>query len=129
MKSPDDIRAWSDRQIELEIKSSVGALEFVCEWVGTAWVVRLAPPGSETAQVVYEGESSDRRLALLNAYAHLWLMGQPPAVEGSVWHPAKGRPGQAPVPKPAQRIADPEDLDPQEVAAVYGIRHPEANGD
>jgi hypothetical protein len=26
-------------------------------------------------------------------------------------------------------VADPEDLDPDQIAAVYGIRHPESHGD
>lgn len=126
MQSPDDARAWSDSQIEGEIARSVGALDFVCEWVGAAWVARIEAPAGE---VVYQGESVDRRLALLNVYGYLWLKEQPPVVQGSVWDPTTARPGQAPVPKPAQSIPDPEDLDPDEVAAVYGIRHREANGD
>lgn len=131
MESPDDIRAWSDGQIEVEIASSVGSLDFVCEWVGSAWVARIEVPGSESVEpkVVYQGESVDRRLALLNVYGYLWLKEQPAVAQGSMWDPTGRRPGQAPVRKREQDIRDPEDLDPEQVAAVYGIRHPEANGD
>lgn len=131
MEAPDELLSWSESQIEIEIVSSLNDLEFVCEWEGSGWSARIETPVAEgeRTHVIYTAANADRRLALLDVYGYLWLKEQPAPIKGSPWDPEQARPSKAPVPKASQSVADPEDLDPDQIAAVYGIRHPESHGD
>lgn len=67
-------------------------------------------------------------MALFTLYAQLWLRdyrSQP----GSQWDWATPRPSVASVSRYVhERFADPEDLDPSEVSAVYGLSSPTQKG-
>jgi hypothetical protein len=131
LEAPEDILGWSDDQIESELASSLSGRAVVCEWTGSSWSVRIEKAGFDggASRIVYRSDNLDRRLALLEAYGYVWLNEQPSISRGSLWDPERPRPARAPVPRPAEVIADPPDLDPEEIAAVYRIRHRETNGD
>ena len=111
--------SWTDAQLEHEIARHVPeSLEFFCEWRNVVWSARIES-GSD---VVHVSEHVDRRTALYAVYGYLWLKDAPPPVAGSSWDPGAARPTTASVSRYVQSlIADPDDLDPDQVAAVYGI--------
>jgi hypothetical protein len=125
LETPDNIVSWSDHQIEVEIASALHDLEFVCEWVRPVWSARIetSVPEGQKPSLIHAAESADRRMALLDVYGYLWLKEQRAPVRGSLWDPEQERPRQAPVRNIGPAVADPEDLDPDQIAAVYGIVH------
>jgi hypothetical protein len=120
---PDETIAWTDAQIEFEIARQIpDDSEFVCEWQENVWAARVEHRVDGEVQVSLSSVHVDRRMALYDIYGLLWLQGQPRPSGPSAWDPATPRPTVASVSGYVQsRIADPEDLDPEEVAAVYGI--------
>jgi hypothetical protein len=131
LEAPDDILGWSDDRIERELARRLIGCGLVCEWTGSTWSARIETTAVDggSPRIVYRSDNLDRRLALLEAYGYVWLNEQPPTLRGSLWDPERIRPARAPVPKVREVVADPPDLDPEEVAAVYRIRHRETNGD
>lgn len=120
----DEILSWSDARIEAEIARGVPEdSDFVCEWEDTHWSARievLSP--TEPATVLHIVEHIDRRMALYAVYGYLWMKGKPPPEPGSAWDPSSSRPTVASVSEFVRSmVADPEDLNPEEVAAVYGF--------
>lgn len=123
MTPPDETLAWTDAQIEFEIARQIpDDSEFVCEWQEYAWAARIERHVGGDVQVVHSSIHVDRRMALYDVYGLLWLQTQPRPVGPSAWDPTIRRPTVASVSGYVQSlISDPEDLDPKEVAAVYGI--------
>lgn len=119
MIAPDELLAWTDAEIEDEIRRLAPAdSDLVCEWQEGAWSVRLV----QLSGALHASLHVDRRMALYDVYGHLWLERQPGASTGSAWSVASSRPTTASVSRYVRsRYGDPEDLDPSEVAAVYGL--------
>lgn len=87
---------------------------FRCELVSAArsWDLEI----SEGPEIRWQVSSPDERLALLHAYGWLVMRGQPKPEP--VWDRTREL-VREPV-KTRSELADPEDLDPQEIQAVYG---------
>lgn len=116
MDLPEEIHTWTNEQIEAAVRSACPeGLEFDFSLEEGTWVVCFL---SEDEQVVWESSNLDPRLALYDAYGYLWAINQPQAKAQGVWVPKPQRPKAAVSPK--VRVADPEDLDPEEIASVYG---------
>lgn len=111
--------SWSDEQLEHEIVQHVPEpLEFVCEWREDHWSARIESGG----EALHAAAHVDRRTALYSVYGFLWLREQTPPIPGSAWDPNGARPSIASVSRYVQSmVAEPEDLDPEQIAAVYGI--------
>jgi hypothetical protein len=120
---PDETLAWTDAQIEFEIaRQLLDDSELVCEWQDCMWAVRIERHVAGEVQLVHSVAHIDRRMALYDVYGLLWLQGQPRPVGPSMWDPTTPRPTAVSVARYVQSIlGDPDDLDPKEVAAVYGI--------
>ena len=120
MTPPDATLAWSDAQLEAEISDHIPEdAEFVCEWLNDVWSARVERQG----EAVHAATHLDRRMALYEVYGVLWLSLQPVATRPTPWDPTLPRPTVASVSQYIRsQLADPEDLDPVEVAAVYGVR-------
>lgn len=126
--SPDEIYTWSDSQIEGEIATTLPeGVELVCSWKDGLWSVRGELVEGGEVSVLWAHEHLDRRMALLNTYAALWLKDKPPVPEDSPWSTERPRPTRQSVAQYVRRrqVSDPEDLDPSEVASVYGVSSPE----
>lgn len=128
MTPPDETLAWTDAQIEFEIARHIpDNAEFVCEWLENLWSARVERRVESDVHVVVASEHFDRRMVLYDVYGLLWLQAQPRPTRPSIWDPTTARPTVASVSSYVQsRVEDPEDLDPKEVAAVYGIRSPQS---
>lgn len=124
MEPLDELLSWTDAQIEVEVASHVEeGLEFVCEWRDGVWSARIEAVASPDAipRVLHAVENVDRRMALYDIYGYLWLRNHV-APAGSRWDATTPRPTIVSVTQQVHgRVADPEDVDPDEVAAVYGI--------
>jgi len=114
------LASWTDAEIEREIRRLMTPpLSFACEWDEGVWRARIFDAAA--GLILHEDESVDRRLALYAVYGHLWLKdhrSQP----GSQWDASAPRPSVASVTRYVHStLADPADLDPAQVAAVYGL--------
>lgn len=116
MLPPDEVLLASNEEVEAEIKSLLQDAESFAISFDKGWHGEILA-GDE---VVWWGGGFDYRLVLLDAYGWLWMRAHPPK-RGLRW-------GDRPeltremVTQRAQRQAsakDPEDLDPDEIAAVY----------
>ena len=107
---------WPLERIEAEIWALLEeGHSFVCEPTSEGWVVRVE---DSAEAVIWEGGHIDHRLALFEAYGYLRWQKHTPT---GAWASARPRPTIAEVVQRAsEQIGDPEDLDPAEVALVYG---------
>lgn len=116
----DDLSTWSEDRIESEVLENLPAdLKFVCKLLeeSRCWEVSFERPNGE---VDWSSGNVDRRLALFEAYGELWARNRKPPV--GVWTP-HGRPTKVSVQQHiSQRYGDPADLDPEEIASVYGVK-------
>lgn len=119
MESPDQLLSWTDEEVAREIRRQLPAsATFVCEWRGGTWTARLESDGAVTFTI----EHIDHRMALYAVYGHLWLRDHRPPPQGSLWDASTPRPTTASVTRYVQSsFPDPEDLDPAQVASVYGL--------
>jgi hypothetical protein len=119
LESPDELLSWSDEEVESEILCHLPASTlFVCDWHDGVWSARVESGGS----LAFAFEHVDRRMALYAVYGHLWLRGHRPPPPGSQWDVSAPRPTIVSVTRHVQSsLADPEDLDPVQVASVYGL--------
>jgi len=120
---PDETLAWTDAQVEAAIVAVLPqGKEFACEWQDGLWVARVESQHDGAVTGVHEAVHIDRRMALYEVYAVLWLERQPRPSGPNMWDPNVPRPTRASVSQFIQsRQSDPEDLNPVEVAAVYGV--------
>lgn len=123
MIAPDELLSWTETQIEDEIRRIAPVdSELVCDWREGGWSARLERSSEQGSAVLQASLHVDRRMALYDVYGHLWLERQPRSPGASVWDTSAARPTTASVSRYVQaKYRDPEDLDPAEVAAVYGI--------
>jgi hypothetical protein len=115
---------WTDADLIDQITSLLDkGTDMVCEPGETAWEVRfernlVAEDGSETSEVLWSGQDITMRGALFQAFAQVWT--PPPTQPGDPWALRPNRPTlRAVADKLSEKYADPEDLDPVEVASVY----------
>src|SRR5271166_2871739 len=120
MPSLEEISTWTIQDIRTEIQKLVPEGHTFAESVKDGWhfaVLQCTAPSSNLSEVLWSDQNPDRKLLLLNAFGWLWLRGQKPK------HPAwKAHRGGQPArrhPAPFPKIADPPDLDPKEIRAVY----------
>lgn len=120
---PDETLSWTDAQLEFAIARNMpNGTEFVCEGVPGGWSARIERLEPDGLRIVHAVESIDRRMVLYDVYGYLWLRGRPAPRKGSIWDPTTPRPTRAAVTQLVhERLEDPEDLNPEEVAAVYGV--------
>jgi hypothetical protein len=70
---------------------------------------------------IWSESHPDLKLLLLNAFGWLWLRGQKP--KHPAWRIREGAKPARPAPQPHPAVADPPDLDPEEInSLVYGKR-------
>src|SRR5690606_24684793 len=119
LEPPDLLLTWTEAEIEHEIcRQLPPSAAFVCQRTGSGWDVRIELAGEPDSLF----EHVDKRMALYAAYGHLWLRRQRPTPQGSQWDASVPRPTVASVNQYVQTtFADPEDLDPAQVASVYGL--------
>lgn len=124
-----EMHTWSDDRIEAEIEHLLEdfptklVFHIGGETYWDVWFEQEADP-----KILWRGGHLDRRLALFEAYGYLWLqMNKAPT---GVWAPPANRPTVREVSQHvAERYSDPEDLDPKEVASVYGRNSPPKRGE
>lgn len=123
MTPPDETLSWHDDELEFEIaRSTPESSEFVCEWRDGGWSARVERIDQGETRVLHAVVHMDRRMALYDMYGHLWLQSQPVPAKGSVWDPTTPRPSVSAVSRYVhEKWVEPEDLNPEEIAAVYGI--------
>jgi hypothetical protein len=119
LEAPDKLLSWTDEEIEREIQRHLPvSCAFSCKWREGSWRARVE---SDDASVALEVENIDRRMAFYAVYGHLWLRNHR-SEPGSQWDSTTPRPTVASVTRYVQSsIAEPEDLDPDHVASVYGL--------
>jgi len=118
MPTLEEMTSWSLDEIRLHIQRHLPAdHQFFVEEGDFGWKVRFeAPDGAQ----LWEQVGFDERVVLLDAFGWLWLRKSPTEqAPGSPW---VRRPDlrQEHVVRPPTTEPDPEDLDPDEVLAVYG---------
>lgn len=121
----DDISSWTEADVLEKLHSLLPedcALEVVD--TGSMWegsLVEQLSEGPEDFRIVWVVEDFDKRSVLFRALEK--LLPQPELPPGDPWSPSKPRPTQASVSQfVAEKYADPEDVDPDEVASVYGLK-------
>ncbi len=120
MPTPEEVSAWSFEEILAETQALLpkGSAAEVRHHSGGYWVAFVERSTPEGKVVDGEEENPDRRLAPLNLYGKVWLGSLPTPGGGSPWVRRRELNREA-VTRMATGIADPEDLDPAEVASVY----------
>jgi hypothetical protein len=113
-----EVTAWSLEEVRQSLQQSLpdgwkleqGSTE------GYLWVRLLQSDGSEAWNTIH----LDERNLLLAAYCWLLLRGQPvPTPDVSAWGSRRGELTMRGVTRRALNLPDPEDLDPDEIRAVY----------
>jgi hypothetical protein len=113
---PDELLSWTDEEVEHEIVRHV--IAYICEWRDGAWCVCIEVEGG----AAFAAEHVDRRMALYDVYGHLWMKDHRGPAPGSPWDFSTPRPTVASVTQQVHSILeDPADVDPAEVASVYGL--------
>ncbi len=127
MVSPEEVAAWSLEELRAETLNILPS-----GWVLVPdhnplgyWEIRLQSVDAEGKQVVeLEVSNADQKLALLDVFGWLWFRSAPPPSVDSPWvrrhDPALPIARQAVI--KGSHVADPEDLDPAEIALVHKSR-------
>ncbi len=124
MHSLEEMTAWTAEDAQAAILASLPeGWSFIPKTV-SGWAV--AQFTDENGKVVWEDHSADVRLLFFNAYGWLHLREHKPrspawklrTKEVDLYRPTQ--PGQV---YPHVPVPDPEDLDPEEVKAVYADPH------
>lgn len=115
-----DLHTWTEERLEAEIQELLPVGQMLsCQLSveNRCWEVAFRDP---EGLVVWSATNIDRRLALFDAYGVLWASKREHTA--GVWS-VHARPTKASVQQHvAQRYRDPEDLDPEEIASVYGVK-------
>lgn len=117
-----EITAWSIDDIRAAIITSVPAgWRFLPEFVNGWFYAKFT---DASGNILWQDDEADERLLFLNAYGWLHLRHHKP--KHPVWKPRTGEVNlrgdlsrRGHVGSPAIQVPDPEDLDPEEVRAVY----------
>jgi len=119
-----DMQMWPEDRVVHEIERLLLPSErlFECHWSGESnlWVVQIFQKQEDGAKgdLVWSGANFDRRFALFEVFGYLWLETTRPSVG---WREPSTRPTKVSVTQHmAEKYSGPEDLDPDEVALVYG---------
>ncbi len=118
MPSIEEISSWTIQEIIQEVVRLLPARQALVEARNEGWHVATIQETAADAEtkILWTDRNADRKLVLLNAFGWLWLRNQKPH------HPAwKPRDGGRPMRRPVHsaKVADPADLDPAEIRAVY----------
>jgi hypothetical protein len=121
MPTFEELRCWTPDEIETAIRLGVPHdIQFACglDREAGAWFVRFWREDAEGKKtILFEDWGFEQRITYLNAYGWMWVRQQPKPSPVSPW----ARRGEVPIArrkKPPQ-VPDPEDLNPEEVLAVY----------
>lgn len=122
MLSVEEMSAWSLDEIQGEIRRLLPKdHQFRAGWDPEVlcWHTCFERFGEEPDPVVvWEDWNSDERVSLLNAFGQLWAKQQPQLPPDSPWHRRQELTAEH-VRQKALELADPEDLDPDEIKSVY----------
>jgi len=120
--SIQEISAWSLDEIRGEIERLLPEdWQFRDGWDQNTlcWFVCFERFGEAPDPVlIWEDSTSDHRINLLNAFGHLWTKLQPKPQPDSPWSRQQELTAEH-VRQKALELADPEDLDPDEIKSVY----------
>ena len=130
MPTLEEMTAWNCDEIEAEIRVTLPpGVEFDCGFdkeAGT-WFVRfwrLQPDG--TKNVLFQDWGFEQRITYFNGYGWVWARQQPKPPVYSPWRPRRQEvmPQRAPsktahVTVSREAVADPDDLVPEKIEAVY----------
>jgi hypothetical protein len=124
MPQIEEISSWSIQEILDEIQRLLPEGTRFVEAAKQGWylasVQQVVPdvPNLPEPKVLWSDGGPDRRLLLLNAFGWIWLHDQKP--KHPAWRPRSGgRPARRHPTGPFPKIADPPDLDPEEIRSVY----------
>lgn len=123
MLSIEEMSAWSVDEIALEIRAKLpDAMAFQSGFDSEAgvWVVRFVELGEKGERVSFEDWGPELRLLHLNAYGWLWQKTRPSPPASSPWVRRREVTHEAVRRTAKEMVADPGDLDPSEIQAVYG---------
>ena len=123
MLSVQEMSAWSTAEIRGEIERLLPeGWVFEAGWDREAqqWTSRFyrLEPDNDDPVVEWVDWHTDERINLFNAYGYLWVRRQPKPPLDSPWRRRKELTTEH-VRKKALELADPPDLDPEEVKSVY----------
>lgn len=120
-----EMQQWSEDRLKAEIQALLpDDLILSYTWVEADryWKVEYlrVSEGAEEGEgtPIWTSGHFDRHQALFDAFGYLWSQKNQPSV---VWQGPSQRPTIASVTQHiSEKYADPEDLDPEEIASVYG---------
>jgi hypothetical protein len=119
MFSLEEISSWSLDEIRFHIRELLlKGQRFSVTPTEGGWVARIEDTGGTR---LWEHSGWDERILLLDAFGWLWLRQQARPSPDSPWNrrnPLTQKSLELQLPP----IPDPEDVDPEEVLAVYGLR-------
>jgi uncharacterized protein (DUF2235 family) len=112
-----EMTAWSIEEARAEIDSALPA-----GWVFTQSHVGLFRALIRDAEgaVQWSESNYDERLLLLDTFGWLWTRTLEAPTEGP-WAPRRAELTSRSVQRHALKLSDPEDIDPDELAAVYSV--------
>jgi hypothetical protein len=123
MPSVEEMAAWTLDEIKVHIQLILPkGHQFVFGRRQAAdslapWAARFE---DSDGKGLWEQSGMDERVLLLDAFGWLWRQQQPAAAPGTPWAQKEGLRQQHIVRRPSND-PEPEDLDPAEVLAVYGL--------
>ncbi len=127
MHTVDDLNAWTNTEVVLQIEA--------LKPVGTAFIHGQDPETlfwtarfeTTDGNVLWSDASPDERLSLFNAFGWVWVQSQPQPSLTSRWRRGPELTREVVTKRVAlngHTVPDPEDLNPEEVRAVYEKARP-----
>lgn len=126
MPTPEELLLWSNADICKQIQVLLEpnwAFDYAFDNSGGVWVARVVVKASADddteEKTLWEGNEPDERLVLFDAYGWLWLKTQTRPAKDSPWHRTRELTRESVSKYINSKIPDPEDVQPDEVQAVY----------
>jgi hypothetical protein len=119
----EEMTAWTPDDIVAAIHvSKPPGTQFDCGFDQNAgtWFVRFWTELNGRKNVLFEDQGFEQRITYLNGYGWIWARQRPKPPSTSPWQARRGEVQPNVVQRRTRATAkDPEDLDPEEIQAVY----------
>jgi len=123
MPTIEEMTAWSSDDIVAAISVSLPPgvqFDYGYDRDAGTWFIRFWQVKDSKKEVLYEDWGWEQRITYLNGYGWVWARQRPPPPSISPWKPRQREVTPQAVQRRAHaRVPDPEDLDPNEIKAVY----------
>jgi len=124
--TPEELLLWSNADVCREIQQLLEpnwVFDYGFDNSEGVWVARVVQEESAEddtpEKILWDAVEPDERLVLFDAYGWLWLKTQKKPVEDSPWRRTRELTRESVSKYIHSKVPDPEDVQPEEVKAVY----------